>query len=123
MAAKAYTLLVGLLLLVVGILGLLGRVPLSMDHNWLHTVSGVTALLVAAAAMKHARRFAQVFGSIYVLLVLLGIVGLSSVGPLHLMLNSRPVLYVHGAVGLAGLMAGFLGRKTAEPAQQMKAAA
>ena len=122
MAAKAYTLLVGLLLLVVGVLGLMGRVPLPGHHNWFHVVSGLIALLVAAAAMKQARRFAQIFGGIYVLLAIAGFAGIANLGPLHLMLNATPVLYVHSAVGLAGLMAGFLGKKKAEPTPQMKAA-
>ena len=123
MAAKAYTLLVGLLLLVVGILGLMGRVPLPTHHSWFHVVSGAIALMVAVTAMKQARRFSQIFGGIYVLLAILGFAGVSNLGPLHLMLNAPPVLYVHSAVGLAGLMAGFLGRKKTEAAPQMKAAA
>jgi len=122
MAAKAYTVLVGLLLLVVGVLGLMGRVPLPTHHNWFHVVSGVIALLVAVAASSHARTFAQIFGGIYALLAILGFAGVANLGPLHLMLNAVPVLYVHSAVGLAGLLAGFLGKKKNET-PQMKAAA
>ena len=122
MAAKAYTVLVGLLLLVVGVLGLMGRVPLSTEHNWFHVGSGVIALLVAIAASAHARKFAQIFGGIYVALAILGLAGIANLGPLHLMLNAVPVLYVHGAVGLAGLLAGFLGKKNSETPHMQKAA-
>ncbi len=123
MAAKAYIVLAGLLLLVVGVLGLMGRVPLTVQHNWFHVVSGAIALLVAIVALKKARGFARIFGGIYALLAIVGFAGVSNLGPLHLMLNATPVLYVHGAVGLAGLMAGFLGRKKAEAAPEIKAAA
>ncbi len=123
MAARAYTLLVGLLLLVVGVLGLMGRVSLSSHHNWFHIVSGAIALLVAIAAIKHARRFAQIFGAIYAVLAILGFAGIANLGPLRLMLNATAILYLHSAVGAAGLMAGFLGKKKAEATPQMKAAA
>jgi uncharacterized membrane protein len=122
MAAKAYTVLVGLLLLVVGVLGLTGRVPLPAHHNWVHVVSGVVALGVAIFASSHARTFAQVFGAIYVLLAVLGFAGISNLGPLHLMLNAAPVLYIHSAVGLAGLLAGFVGKKKAQVTQMKNAA-
>ncbi len=122
MAAKAYTVLVGLLLLVVGVLGLLSKVPLPTHHNWFHVVSGVIALGVAVFALDRARIFARIFGGIYILLTGLGLAGVVDLGPLHLMLNAVPVLYVHGAVGLAGLLAGFLGKKKAE-VTQMRAAA
>jgi hypothetical protein len=122
MAAKAYTILVGLLLLVVGLLGLSGRVPLPMHHNWFHIVSGVIALGVAIGASSHARTFAQVFGAIYVLLAILGLAGVVNLGPLHLGLNAVPVLYIHSAIGIAGLLAGFLGKKKSDT-PQMKAAA
>jgi len=122
MAAKAYTVLVGLLLLVIGALGLSGKVPLPMHHNWFHIVTGVIALGVAIVASAHTRTFARVFGGIYILLTILGLAGVVNLGPLHLMLNAVPVLYVHGAVGIAGLLAGFLVKK--KPAvTQMKAAA
>ncbi len=122
MAAKAYTVLVGLLLLVVGMLGLLRKVPLPMHHNWFHVVSGVIALSVAVFASARAGSFARIFGGIYILLVGLGIAGIADLGPLHLMLNAVPVLYLHGAIGIAGLLAGFAGKKKAE-VTQMKAAA
>jgi Domain of unknown function (DUF4383) len=122
MAAKAYTVLVGLLLLVVGVLGLLGRIPLPVHHSWFHIVSGVIALGVAIGASAHARTFARIFGGIYVLLAVLGFAGVANLGPLHLVLNTVPVLYLHSAVGIAGLLAGFLGRKKIEPVSMKKAA-
>jgi hypothetical protein len=122
MAAKAYTVLVGLLLLVVGVLGFLGKVPLHMHHNAFHVLSGIIALGVAIFAAGRARTFAQIFGAVYVVLALAGFVGVSDLGPFHFGLNATPVLYVHSAVGIAGLLAGFLGRKKSEPAQLKVAA-
>jgi hypothetical protein len=122
MAAKAYTVLVGLLLLVVGLLGFMGRVPLHLHHNLFHAASGIAALAVALVWPKHAQVFARLFGAIYVLLALLGFAGVSDIGPLHFNLNAAPVLYVHSAVGIAGLLAGFLGKKKSAPSQ-LKAAA
>ena len=122
MAAKAYTVLVGLLLLVVGLLGFMGRVPLHLQHNLFHTVSGIVSLLVALAWPQHARTFCRVFGGIYVGLALLGFAGVGDIGPLHFNLNATPVLYVHSAVGIAGLLAGFVGGRKSQTTQ-LKAAA
>ncbi|HEY1264675.1 MAG TPA: DUF4383 domain-containing protein [Terriglobales bacterium] len=122
MAARAYCILVGLLLLAVGILGLAGKVPLHLHHNAFHLISGIVALGVGVATPHHSRAFARIFGAIYVLLLVLGLAGVADLGPLRLSLNATPVLYVHGAVGLAGLLAGFLGRAKSE-ARPMKAAA
>ena len=122
MAAKAYTVLVGLLLLVVGLLGFTGKVPLHVHHNLFHAVSGVIALAVALVWSRHSAAFARVFGGIYVLLALLGFAGVGDIGPLHFSLSAIPVLYVHSAVGIAGLLAGFVGRKKPQ-ATQLKAAA
>jgi len=121
MAARAYTILVGLLLLVVGIMGLAGKVPLHLHHNLFHLASGVVALVVGLGCARHARTFARVFGGLYVVLLLLGLAGVSDLGPIRLSLNATPVLYVHGAVGLAGLLAGFLGKS--KPQASAKAAA
>jgi Domain of unknown function (DUF4383) len=122
MAARAYAVLVGLLLLAIGILGLAGKVPLHLYHNIIHIVTGAVALGVGVGAPQYDRALARTFGVVYVLLVVLGLAGISDLGPLQLSLSATPVVYVHGAIGVAGLLAGFLGRGKVE-ARQMKAAA
>jgi hypothetical protein len=122
MAARAYAVLVGLLLLAIGILGLAGKVPLHLDHNIIHMVTGAIALGVGVGAPQYDRLLARTFGVVYVLLVVLGLAGISALGALQLSLSATPVLYLHGAIGIAGLLAGFLGRSKVET-PQVKAAA
>lgn len=125
MAAKTYTILVGLLLVGIGLLGLLStRVPLHRDHNLIHLVTGVVALGVAFVCAGHARTFAKIFGGIYALLAVAGLAGVHDLGPVHLALDLPAVIYIHGAIGIAGLLAGFLGKKsTTSKPTELKAAA
>jgi hypothetical protein len=69
--------LLGVVLLSVGVLGfakpdLLGM-HLTLVHNVVHVVSGALALYIGSAAPQHSRTFCAVFGTVYLLLGLIGL--------------------------------------------------
>ena len=82
-------------------------------HNWVHIVSGVLFLLVALAAPGSARGFLILFGIIYLVLGVLGIIQFGTdgegmlLGFLHV---NGPDNYLHIGLGvliaLTGLSAG-----------------
>ena len=116
--AKGYAVVVGLVLTLVGILGfVLGNkdfmgLHFNLTHNAIHLVSGVIGLAAGlTGGGKGARTYAQVFGVVY---LLVGIVGLANLLPSlneTLMLNTR-YNAIHLAVGLLGVLAGFMGEKS-----------
>lgn len=110
--AKAYAGIVGAVLLLVGIVGFLtpGLMGLHFNtiHNVIHVASGVIGL--AAATMgggSKSRLFAQVFGVVYTIVAVAGFAGIGMVVTmldLNMMYN-----IIHVAVGVLGLVAGFMG--------------
>jgi hypothetical protein len=112
--AKTVAKIMGLVLLLVGVLGFthvldsLGA-HLSPAHNLVHIVSGVIALYFGfAGTLSGAKGFCIIFGFIYLLLGVLGIVmGELHIGPLVL---GKVDHGIHLIVGAIFLGAGFFTR-------------
>jgi uncharacterized membrane protein HdeD (DUF308 family) len=118
--AKTYAVVVGLALLLVGIIGFVkgdaGMMGLHFNlvHNCIHVASGVIGLLAGlAGGQKGGRIFAQVFGVVYTIVAIIGFVG----APMYIVttLNLNTMYNgIHLAIGLLGLLAGFLGGGSSE---------
>jgi len=117
--AKGYALVVGAVLLLVGILGFIKGTDefmglhFNLTHNLIHTLSGIVG--IAAGMSKSAgapKTFAQIFGVVYTLVALAGFAGVPAFVTTTLDLNP---LYniIHLAVGLLGILAGFVPMKQA----------
>jgi predicted membrane protein len=124
MTSKTIATLIGVIFIAVGILGYIDN-PIVGDsanaifhadstHNMVHIVSGVLFLLVAMAAPAAASGFMIVFGLVY---LALGVLGMTSIGDqgmttlvgfLHVNGNDN---YLHIALGLVILIAGFATRR------------
>ena len=116
---KGYSLVVGAVLLLVGILGFIKGsnefmgLHFNLTHNLIHTLSGIVG--IGAGMSKNtgaAKMFAQVFGVVYTLVALAGFAGVPAFVTTTLDLNQ---LYniIHLAVGLLGILAGFVPMKQA----------
>ncbi len=117
--AKTYSLVVGVVLLLVGIVGfvkseegLLG-LQFSLVHNLIHALSGVIGIWAGMSKTTgNAKKFAQIFGVVYTLVALVGFVGQPAFVTEMLNLNT-PYNVIHLAVGLLGILAGFAPMKAA----------
>lgn len=116
--AKTYSLVVGVVLLLVGILGFLFREGLMglqfhLHHNLIHLLSGAIGLWAGTSKNANAPRlFAMIFGAVYTLVAIWGFLGNENLGPVMLNLNTTYNV-VHVVVGLWGLIAGFTTPKAA----------
>ncbi|HZE64064.1 MAG TPA: DUF4383 domain-containing protein [Pyrinomonadaceae bacterium] len=107
--AKTDAKIMGLVLLLVGVLGFthvldfLGA-HLSPVHNLVHIVSGVIALYFGfAGSLSGAKGFCIIFGLVYLLLGILGLVmGELHVGSLMLAKVDHGIHLIVGAIFLAG---------------------
>ena len=114
--ARTFTLVLGVVMLLVGILGyllnpagglLLGAFAVDGVHNAIHLATGVLAL--AAAFMGWSRVFCQAFGVVYLLIGVLGLVATDSAGMLLGMLhNNMADSFLHLAIGGAAAYVGFV---------------
>lgn len=112
---KTFTMVLGVILLLVGILGfllnpagglLLGIFAVNGTHNVIHVVSGLLA--ITAAFMGWARLFCQVFGVVYLLVGLLGFVATDSQGMLlGLIRVNMAGNLLHLAIGAVTAYVGF----------------
>jgi hypothetical protein len=76
--AKKLVMLLGVVFVLVGLLGfvnnpVLGLFAVDTLHNIVHLLSGVLALFFAAKGEDAAKSFAKVFGVVYALVALLGL--------------------------------------------------
>ena len=125
MSAKTAALVIGLLFIAVGILGyvdnpIIGESQTAIFHadsvhNMVHIISGVLFLLVAYASPANAAMFCKVFGTVY---LLLGVIGLFRIGAdgmttlLGFLHVNGADNYLHIALGLGILLIGFaVGRR------------
>jgi uncharacterized membrane protein HdeD (DUF308 family) len=113
---KTYAVVVGLVLLLVGIIGfvegdkMMMGLHFNMIHNCIHLVSGIVGLAAGlAGGQKGGRAFAQVFGVVYTIVAIIGFAGAPAYIVTMLDLNIPMYNYIHVAVGLLGLLAGFMG--------------
>jgi len=113
--AKAYIVLSGLILIVVGIVGFFRHEMFNLTfppaHNLFHLVSGIVALFAGLGANPAGpRRFGLIFGSIYTLVAIAGFAGLHDLGSMQLGLNLH-FNFIHLGVGVFSLLAGLASSK------------
>jgi uncharacterized membrane protein HdeD (DUF308 family) len=117
--AKKYSLVVGAVLLLIGILGFIKGTDefmglhFNLAHNLIHTLSGIVGIAAGMSKSGNApKMFAQVFGVVYTLVGLAGFAGVPAFVITTLDLNP---LYniIHLAVGVLGILVGFVPMKQA----------
>lgn len=121
MNTKTAAVIIGIVFIVVGILGFTDNpiIGTSHDavfhadsvHNSVHIVSGALFLLIAFAAPGYAAIALKVFGVVYFLLGLMGLINIGSsgmgqlLGFLHV---NGPDNFLHIALGIVIFLAGML---------------
>ncbi len=112
---KAYAVVIGFVLTLVGIIGFVKGdagmmgMQFNMTHNVIHLVSGLVGLAAGlGGGQKGGRAFAQVFGVVYTIVAIIGFAGMPASIVTMLMLNGT-YNAIHLAVGLLGLLCGFMG--------------
>lgn len=111
-AAKIF----GYIFVVIGILGfvpglapdshLLGLFHINALHNIIHLASGAVALMAGYASYKASRTYFQVFGIVYALVALLGLMSGDN-DILGLVANNGADNLLHIAIAAAALYLGF----------------
>ena len=108
---KQWATILGVILLVVGLWGLVnGNMLLWFEvnstHNWVHLLSGILALLAGlTAAGAYAGTYNKVFGVVY---LLIGILGLLSVGfVVDLLVLNTADNWLHIVIGVVTAWVGF----------------
>jgi hypothetical protein len=113
---KSVAVLVGLVFIAIGIFGfipgvtrseiLFGTFHVNLIHNVLHIVTGIIFIFAGVASRAASRLLFQIFGVIYVVLGVWGLV----VAPrniLWVISNNRSVAWLHVALALIFLLLGF----------------
>ncbi len=111
-AAKVF----GAVFVLIGVLGfvpaltpdgnLLGLFHVNTLHNIIHLVSGFVALAAGYASVRNSRLYFQVFGVVYALVALLGLVyGENDI--LGLVSNNMADTLLHIVIAVAALTLGF----------------
>lgn len=107
--ARMYDRWVGMFLLILGVIGMLAQGYLAPQftpfHNLIHLMSGVLLVFLGSSDIA-VRAGAQLFGILYTLVGLAGLVGGEDLSLLIFPVNT---LYntIHLIVGLLGIYAGF----------------
>ena len=121
MNTKTAALLVGIIFLLVGILGyfpnpIIGHSDDAIfhadsTHNMVHIISGVLFLIVAMASPASAGMFLKVFGIVYLVLGVYGLLTIGDSGTTELLgfltVNGADN-YLHIALGILIFLLGFL---------------
>jgi hypothetical protein len=121
---RIYCRVTGVILLALGVLGLLNwGVPGSLSLNdmgevLLHFVAGLIACVVGFGPMGKGagKLYAGVFGLIFVLLAILGLIQPSGVPTMHLDLADN---MLHMGLGIWGLLVGFAEPEPYNPPAQV----
>ena len=118
---KTAAILFGIVFLLVGVLGfvpgvtndmLLGIFHVNAAHNAVHLLSGAAALIAGMMSASAARVYFRVFGVVYALVAILGlIVGNGML--LGLISNNMADVALHFVIALAALALGFVVKNTA----------
>ncbi len=111
--AKAYAVVVGLILFVLGAAGFARTEMMGFHfnpvHNLIHLVTGLAGLWAGFGKSANGPRvFAQIFGVVYTLVAIAGFAGTPAVLTTTLLLD-RGYNIVHLVVGVLGLVVGFSG--------------
>jgi len=108
---KQFAKWLGIILLVVGLWGLFNGSMLmwfqvNSAHNWVHILSGIIGLLAGlTAAGAYAGTYNKIFGVVYLLVGILGFVGVAALVDL-LMLNTADNV-LHVVIGVVAAWIGF----------------
>lgn len=109
---KTFATWLGVILVLVGLLGLfmesplLGMFEVNGTHTWIHLISGILALLAGlTGGGAYAGTYNRVFGIVYLLVGILGFLGLEFLVDL-LMLNSADNA-LHLLIGVVTAWVGF----------------
>jgi hypothetical protein len=125
MSAKTAAIVIGLLFVAVGLLGYVDNPVIGESeaaifhansvHNLVHIISGILFLIVAYASPANVPMFCKVFGTVYLLLGILGLFRIGSDGMTTLLgflhVNGADN-YLHIVLGLAILLVGFVARRS-----------
>jgi len=113
---KTLALLFGAVFVLVGILGfipavapnehLLGIFHVNAAHNAVHLLSGVVAIICGLASERAAILFFRIFGVVYGLVAVLGLVG-GDRPILGIISNNMADVWLHIAIAAVSLMIGF----------------
>jgi hypothetical protein len=128
---KKCAMIFGIVMLAVGVLGfvpgvsvhdhLFGIFHINAAHNVVHLLTGIVAVGVSLASEKASRRFFQIFGFVYGLVAILGMV--SGDRPvLGLIANNMADVWLHILIAAGSLALGFLPERTWEKNPVRKAA-
>lgn len=125
MKTKTASLILGIIFLLVGLLGFLPNPIIGMAegalfhsdtvHNIIHVVSGLLFVFIAVVAPSSAPIVLKIFGAVY---FLLGVLGMINMGPegmttlLGFLRVNEADNYFHIVMGLIVFLAGFLKSKT-----------
>ena len=118
---KTWLIILGVVFLVVGLLGfvnnpVLGVFSVNSLHNLIHIVSGVLALIFAFQSPSAAKQFSLVFGIVYALVFVLGLV--ASGFMMSLLNNSMTDNILHLILAVVFLIMGM--KKTSSSAMPMQ---
>lgn len=112
--------LFGVILIVIGLLGfyndpVLGYFDTNAEHNWVHIVSGILALIFANSWSTGARTFGIIFGIAYGLIAAWGfMIGSGSIMGIAI---DQADNWLHLILALVFLIAGFSGTPAPVPAK------
>lgn len=117
--AKKWTIVFGIVFIVIGLLGFIHNSIVGTDaffntnlaHNLVHIISGIVFLIVAAKSDKAASMVLIVFGIVYLLVTILGFLGIG----LGLDINTNDN-YLHLVLTIVFLAVGF-GTRSKMPVQ------
>jgi len=125
---KGAAILFGIVFLVVGILGfvpaatppmadggggmLLNLFHVNTAHNLIHLASGVVFLLCGLAGAGPSRTFFRIFGVVYALVAILGLVKGNGM-LLGMVANNMADVWLHVVLAVAMLYLGFVAKDTA----------
>jgi hypothetical protein len=130
MNSKTAAIIIGVIFIAVGLLGFVSN-PIIGDsdnaifhadttHNMVHIVSGVLFLLVALAMPAYSALFLKIFGVVYFLIGILGLINIGSDGMTELLgflhVNGADN-YLHIGLGLVIFLAGTVLPRTSTPAR------
>jgi hypothetical protein len=116
---KSAAVLFGIVFLAIGILGfvpgvtndqmLLGIFHVNTAHNAVHLLTGVVALLAGMSGPGAARIFFRIFGLVYALVAVLGLMHLGAdTNLLGLISNNDADTYLHIGIAVVSLLLGFI---------------
>lgn len=116
---KKLAVLFGVVFLLIGILGffpaftpanaegermLLGLFEVDTVHNIVHLLSGAVALIAGLMSSYASRLYFKIFGAVYALVTLVGLISGSALGLFHV---NGPDNFLHLALAIALLAIGF----------------